>query len=153
MSWLNNRDIINKLKRNGDKRTLQAFYGVYPIDKLPNFLPHFPIFIIVNTHTHNLEGEHWKVVFVDSDRSGEVFDSLAQHMSAILVQWLNRFTRKWKTNPRPYQNPLSATCGAYALYFTLIRLSFPSFEDVTETLTRSPPVNDHRVLMFYRRLK
>ena len=153
MSWLSNRKLIEKVKYNGDLRTLQAFHGVYPIDKLPTFVPHLPILIIVNTHTHNLEGEHWKTIFIDCDKSGEVFDSLALPMSYILIQWMNRFTRKWKTNPRSYQHRLSATCGAFALYFTLNRLYVNSLEDITNTFSRSPAVNERSILAFYNRLK
>lgn len=153
MSWLSNRKLIEKIKYNADFKTMQAFYGVYSIDKLPTFVPHLPILIIVNTHTHNLEGEHWKTIFIDRDKCGEVFDSLALPMSCILIQWMNRFTRKWRTNQRSYQHRLSATCGAYALYFTLTRVDVHSLEDITNTFSTSPVVNERRILAFYNRLK
>ena len=153
MSWLSDQDIVTKIKRNADSKTLKAFFGVYPIDQLPHFIPHLPVIIIVNTHTHNLEGEHWKTVFIDKDKNGELFDSLALPVSRRLVRWLNIFTRKWKTNHLSYQDPLSATCGAYALYYTLLRLDVVNLESVTETFSPYPHVNEHRVLSFYKRLK
>ena len=94
MSWLTDEDIIRKVRRNGDKKCEEAFYGVYPLDRLPKFIPQLPLFIVVNTHTANLEGEHWKTIFIDKNRRGEVFDSLAQPMNAILIRWMNRFTRR-----------------------------------------------------------
>ena len=153
MSWLSEQDIVGKIRRNADSKTLQAFFGVYPIDKLPLFVPHLPIIIIVNTHTHNLKGEHWKTVFIDKDRNGEVFDSLALPVSAHLNRWLNIFTRRWKTNHLSYQDPFSATCGAYALYYTLHRLDVPHLKSVTETFSRYPHVNECKVLSFYNQLK
>ena len=153
MSWLSNRKLIEKVKYNGDWKTLKAFYGVYPIDELPAFIPHLPIIIIINTHTHNLEGEHWKTIFIDRDKCGEVFDSLALPMSYILIQWMNRFTRKWKRNRQSFQHRLSATCGAYALYFTLRRLNVPSLEYFTNSFSDSTVVNERKIRDFYNRLK
>ena len=153
MSWLSDRDIVSKIERNADSKTLKAFFGVYPIDQLPPFVPHLPLIIIVNTHTHNLQGEHWKTVFIDKDRNGELFDSLALPVSSHLTRWLNTFTRRWITNHLSYQDPFSATCGAYALYFTLLRLDCLSLQSVTETFSRYPNVNERGVLSFYNRLK
>ena len=153
MSWLSDRDIATKIRRNADSKTLHAFFGVYPIDRLPQFIPHLPIIIIVNTHTHNLQGEHWKTVFIDKDKNGELFDSLALPASSKLIRWLNTFTRKWKTNHLSYQDPLSATCGAYALYFALLRLDVSNLKSVTGTLSQYPHVNERRVLAFYKQLK
>ena len=58
MSWLDNNDIIDKIQYNADNETWQAFDDVYPIDMLPNAIPHYPLFIVINTHTKNLPGEH-----------------------------------------------------------------------------------------------
>ena len=153
MSWLSDREIATKIRRNADSKTLNAFLGIYPIDRLPQFVPHLPIIIIVNTHTHNLQGEHWKTVFIDENKNGELFDSLALPVSSKLIRWLNTFTRKWKKNHLSYQDPLSATCGAYAVYFTLLRLDVSSLKSVTETLSPYPHVNERRVLTFYKQLK
>ena len=98
MSWLSDNDIVEKVRKNADTKASIAFFNVYPIDKLPDFVPYLPIFIVVNTHTHNLQGEHWKTIFINENRYGEVFDSLAQPMSELLIRWMNRFTRRWKRN-------------------------------------------------------
>ena len=153
MSWLSSSEIVRKVKRNGGMKTRQSFAGVYPIDKLPQFVSQHPIFMIVNTRTHNLEGEHWICVFINEERQGEVFDSLAQAPNTMSTRWLNRFTRRWKRNECSYQNPLSPNCGAYVLYYCLNRLNFPSFHHVLQTLTHDPLINDQLVLGFYKTLE
>ena len=126
MSWLSDKQLYKKVEKNADEKTREAFYGVYPLDELPKFIPHLPLFIIVNTQTHNLSGEHWKTVFIDKNRDGEVFDSLAQPMNAMLMSWMDRFTRRWKRNRKVYQHFESSSCGAFALYYVLNRLNYTS---------------------------
>jgi ribosomal protein S17E len=153
MSWLSNKQISLKVRKNGDEIIRKAFYGVYPIDELPEFIPHLPIFIVVNTQTHNLEGEHWKTIFIDAKRCGEVFDSLAQPMNDLLIRWMNRFTRKWKTNHKVYQHSKSTQCGAFALYFILKRMNYSSLNTFTQTFSPSFPTNESLVRDFYEKLK
>jgi hypothetical protein len=153
MSWLSDYQLTEKIKRNGNDKLKCAFYGVYPIDSLPEFVPHIPLVLIVNTHPHNLQGEHWKAVFINEDRCGEVFDSLAEPLSNLLIQWMNRFTRKWKTNRKRYQLLRSSTCGAFVLYFIFNRFVLPSLDSVTDTFSYSPSINECKVLNFYKRLK
>ena len=153
MSWLSNHDIIEKLRHNADDKTWKAFGGVYSIDTLPQSISIYPVFIIVNTHTHNLPGEHWKAIFIKEDRTGEVFDSLALTLNNFTLNWLNKFTRKWKTNLLPYQHPLSATCGAFVIYFILKRLNHDSLESLNKTLSSNPLRNERMIRSFYANLK
>lgn len=153
MSWLSGETLVKKVRANADIETRDAFYGVYPIDQLPAFIPRRPFLIIINTQTHNLPGEHWKAILIDVDRNGELFDSLALPVSNVLIQWLNRFTIKWKTNKRSFQHVLSATCGAFVLYFILNRLRVKNFDSITAAFTSYPVPNESFVTNFYRSLK
>ena len=154
MSWLSNEDITRKVRRNGSKECKKAFYGVYPSDKLPKFVPRLPLFIVVNTQTSNLEGEHWKTIFIDKKRRGEVFDSLAQPMNPMLIRWMNQFTRTWKKNRKVYQHAKSTTCGAYALYYIMKRLDFSSLDSFTShSFSSSLTDNERFVCKFYKSLK
>ena len=153
MSWLSDEQLIHKIKCNADEKTFRAFNGVYPVDSLPDFVSHLPIMIIINTDTHNLKGQHWKCIFIDKDRCGEVFDSLAQPMNNMLIRWMNRFTRKWKTNRKCYQHSSSSICGAFVLYYALSRLNAPSLESITKVFTHSLHDNECFVRSFYRNLK
>lgn len=153
MSWLTTSELQKRISLNSDKDTAEAFCGIFPIDDLPEFVPHHPFLIIVNTHTHNLNGEHWLCVFIDKDREGELFDSLATPPKLILTRWLNRFTRRWKRNHLMYQNPLSATCGGYVLYYCLNRLNYNSLEKMLQTFTKDTYVNDNYILNFFNALE
>ena len=78
MRWLSGKKLSDKVKRNARPKVKHAFHGVFPIDELPSFLPHVPIFIIVNTQSHNLQGQHWKTIYINAKHEGEIFDSLAE---------------------------------------------------------------------------
>lgn len=150
MSWLSDVDLEKKIKQHADKATRDAFYGVFSMDSLPFAVPHYPFFMIVNTQAHNLPGEHWKTVFIDKNKRGEVFDSLALPLANTLIRWLNRFTRSFTVNRLAYQHPLSASCGAFAVYFVLHRLENKNC--VTDMFKYSLHVNVNRALAFYSML-
>ena len=147
MSWLSGREMTDKIKRYGDTATRDAFHGVYSIDNLPFAVPRHPFFMIVNTQARNLPGEHWKTIFIDKNKRGEVFDSLAVPLNNILIRWLNRFTRSYTVNRIAYQHPLSTTCGGFAVFYVLNRLSDPNC--VTTMFDSIPYENDERVRAYY----
>ena len=153
MSWLSNKTLTEKVKNNATTATLKAFHGVCAIDTLPDFIPKRPFLLIINTHTHNLPGEHWIAIFIDENKHGELFDSLKLPISNILIRWLNAFTVKWKANERSFQHLLTASCGAFTLYFILNRLHVRDFETLTSIFCASPHVNERFVNMFYHALK
>ena len=153
MSWLTDKSLSTKVKKNARAKTLEAFNGIYSIDTLPSFISRRPFLMIVNTHTHNLPGEHWIAIHIDENKNGELFDSLAIPVSNTLIRWLNTFTNKWKTNSRSFQHPTSSTCGAFVLYFILNRLHVKDFETITAVFTSSPFLNERFVTNFYRALK
>ena len=153
MSWLSDKTMIEKIEKNADVRTLKAFQGVCAIDELPSFINSYPFLLIVNTHTHNLPGEHWIVLLIDEGKCGEVFDSLALPISNFIIRWMNRFTRKWKTNGTAFQHPTSGTCGAFSLFYVLKRLSFPNYTTFKTLFTLKPHENECKVLRYFHSLK
>ena len=153
MSWLDNHDIIDKISYNADDETWRAFDDVYPIDKLPNAISQYPIFIVINTHTKNLPGQHWKAVLIKEDKTAEVFDSFALPLNTFTEKWLNKFTRKWKCNQRAYQHPSSALCGAYVLYFILNRLKYRNYKSFLKTFSSDVSANDRMINDFYKSLQ
>ena len=153
MHWLSNKVLARKIRDNATQETLNAFHGIYSIDELPNHIPFRPFLIIVNTHTKNLPGEHWIAIFIDKNRHGEIFDSLALPVCHLLIQWMNMFTLKWNTNKRTLQHPLSSTCGAFTLYFILNRLHVANLDSVTATFDSNLAVNERILEIFYVSLK
>ncbi len=153
MSWLSGSTIIQKIKKNADAKTLDAFKGIHPIDKLPAFISSYPFIIIVNTHTHNLNGEHWIAIFIDKNKNGELFDSLALPVSNHIIRWMNKFTRKWLTNGTAYQYSMSTSCGAFVLFYVLKRLFFKDFLSLKKEFALQPYANERIVLNYFRNLK
>lgn len=123
MSSLSDTEIDAIIRTFGLSTTKEAFIGVFPIDKLPSRIPHYPCFLVVNTQAHNLPGEHWLSIYISKQRKGEVFDSLGQPIGNFLRRWLTSHAiNGWTSNRRIYQNPLSDTCGAFAIFYVLNRL-------------------------------
>lgn len=153
MSWLSGDAIKKKVWHNADEATWRAFDNVYSVDTLPSSVTHYPIFIVLNTHPHNLSGQHWKVIFIHKDRRGELFDSLALPPNIPTQQWLRKHTRQWKRNERAFQHPHSTTCGAFVLYFILNRLRVRRFKSITQKFSRNLHSNEKMICKFYNDLK
>ena len=151
MSWLTANQLKYKIERNASPSTLQAFHGVFSIDQLPFAVPHYPYFMVVNTQSHNLPGEHWIAVFIDKDKRGEVFDSLALPIAQPLIRWLNRFSRTFTTSHLMYQHPLSSKCGAFVLFYILHRLH--DAKCMRNFFTTTPTMNEHYITLYYESLK
>lgn len=151
MSWLTEKQLIHCIKRNADADTLQAFHGVFTIDKLPQAVQHYPCLLIINTQAHNTPGEHWIAAFVGENRRGEVFDSLAMPTPTLLLRWMNTYACSFRRNSLQYQHPLSARCGAYVLFYVLNRLKKP--QCIHENFSASLHNNEQYVSEFYRMLK
>lgn len=152
MSWLTNHMIKRVIKRNADFQTRQAFLNIFPINKLPRQIKNYPIFLVVNTHTDNLSGEHWFTIFISRKGIGEIFDSAAQPVQRNVQRWMNQFCRKWSRNRLSYQAPLSSLCGAYAIYYILNRLHYPSMQSLLAPYQRKP-IDDHFILNYYQHLQ
>lgn len=153
MSWLTSNDLENLIKKHADESTKQAFLGVYAMDNLPDRIPHLPIFVIINTQTSNLPGEHWKAIYISKEKIGEVFDSFALPVSIRLLQWMNIFSRKWIRSSLTVQSPLSALCGTYTLYYVLTRLHFRNLNSLLQVFSRDLRKNDNLMEQFYKKLK
>lgn len=154
MSWLTNTQLEKLVELYADDNTKAAFLGVFPINQLPTEVKDYPVLLIVNTQTHNLDGEHWFSIFISKERRrGEVFDSALQPIDIRVMHWLNRFAHQWRRNHLIYQSPLSPICGAYALYFVLNRLHYPSMKELL--LPRElnyHPINDSFIQEWYEKL-
>jgi hypothetical protein len=92
------------------------FKGVYPLDKLPSSLKQ-PANFIVNTHTHNLPGEHWLAVNYSKDGVVHAFDSFGYYYPRILQKYLHRLRRKCAVHysSDQLQEYYEKTCGDYCI--------------------------------------
>ena len=153
MSWLSGNDLQKLVMKYGDEETRQAFMGIFAIDRLPSQVKQLPALLIINTHTVNLPGEHWKAIYISPEHRGEVFDSLNLPISIHLQRWLNTFTRRCSRSRRLIQNPLSSTCGAFTLFFVLTRLKCKSMEQCLKVFSPDVSQNDILIRNFVKDLK
>ena len=153
MSWLTNADLERALASWSDARVRQAFLGIYPNDRLPRTRLQPPVFVIVNTDVHNLPGQHWKVIFIDDNHQGEVFDSLATPLSNHVIRFMNEHTTQWTTNRCMVQHPMSSQCGAYVLYFITQRLKAGSLREVCFAFSSDLNLNERMIRRFYRQFQ
>lgn len=153
MSWMTNVQLLHLIKKYADEDCRRAFSGIFSIDELPAKVTQVPFLMIVNTHTKNLPGEHWKAVYISNEGFAEVFDSLASPVSTFLASWLNKHTRKWIPSEVTIQNPLAPTCGAFVLYFILLRLQHKNLKSLLKIFSSDLAVNDNKMLEFVQNLK
>lgn len=88
------------------------FIGVFPLDKLPSWIPNGGL--IVNSQTSNLEGEHWIAVYIHPNVI-KVFDPMGLFYPPLLVSKLEKLKRRIEYNRIMYQSPFTETCGHYCI--------------------------------------
>ena len=110
----------HELQKIGKQR-IPSFVGVYPLDKMPRVLSKCGANYIVNTHTHNLPGEHWLAVCY---RKGEgiihAFDPFGLFYPKLFKQSLLRYGLPVRYNRTKYQEIYERTCGHYCLSWLMI---------------------------------
>lgn len=153
MSWLSNHSLERLVHRFASERTRQAFYGAVAIDQLPAIVDERPWIAIVNTQESHLPGAHWLCLFIDSDGSGEVFNSTGRPPPPKVSLWMNKQCRhKWKYNTLTYQTPGTSTCGAFVLYVVLHRLCQRTLTDTLRVFSSNTLSNDVYVTDFFHML-
>ena len=149
VAWLSTFELETFIKNFANRKTKAAFLGVFSIDRLPVNIPHLPLLFIINTNTSNLPGQHWKAIYINKNRVGEIFDSLATSVSLRLEQWMNTNTKKWSLSSLTLQNPLSAFCGGYVLYYIMTRLNYRSLSACIAPFTNDVFHNDRIIETFF----
>ena len=97
------------------KSHVPSFKGVYPLDKIPsNLIP--PANFIVNTHTHNLPGEHWIAVSYLTRGIVFAFDPFGMYYPQRLKKYLvNLDADCIDYNKIQFQGIFEKTCGDYCI--------------------------------------
>lgn len=148
---LTSRDIVKLL------RHCPHFIGVFPRNKLPCYVKHYPASLVINTDTANLPGKHWTAIYITSQRIGEFFDSLAQMAPRHVIKWLNQFTRRWTYTlqpfiSRPLQHKWSIACGAFVIYFICERPNYSSVASFRRSFFYNTILNDSFVIHYHNKL-
>ena len=90
------------------------FIGVFPLDRIPATAKMTSSNFIINTHTHNLPGEHWLAVSI-SNGVGFAFDSFGFYYPESLRSYLRKRCGKVHYNTHQYQEIHEKTCGLYCI--------------------------------------
>ena len=153
MSWLTNHTIERLIQGLATAETRRAFLGVFPLNGLPRYIHQRPAFLVVNTRTNDLPGDHWLCLLLLDDGRGEVFNSTGLPPPTLIARWMNRMARVWTYNEQAYQSPGSATCGAYCVYVILHRLQYPTLSQTLQPFLPDPLVNDRLMTRYFRIIK
>lgn len=147
VNWLQGSELETFITKNADAPTRAIFLGVFAVNTLPiqhlsSSSSNLPALLIVNSDTANLAGQHWRAIYIDTERHGEIFDSLALAVSPILEAWINRQTINWITSDTAIQHPRIPSCGAFALHFVIHRLAMGNLKTYLDTYFPSSSSSD-----------
>ena len=126
---------------NRDLIWRKIFYGVYPANKIPK-LRSLPALIVSNTDTSSRPGEHWIVIYVDENYSGEYFDLMGRFQTKRLKTFseVNCTVLIW--NDKQLQSVISKYCGHYCIFYCLYRCRGVDGHKVDKMYTTDTSLND-----------
>ena len=117
---MNNQEIVALLTR--DLRARRVFRGVFPRDKLPQYVNGASAYIINTDHSRG-PGKHWVCVWFDGQGGAEYFESfgIPPTLEPILRFIKRNITGRFSYNARLFQNLISSACGLYVMYYVLMK--------------------------------
>ena len=125
-----------------DKRTTNAFRGVYARDELPKESKTNSLYIC-NTDPSNEPGEHWIVMYIDENRRADYFDSFGRYPTEkCFEKFLTNNSVFWTHNDRPVQDLFSDACGYHCIFFAVYRCVGFDLNSIVNMYTDDLLVND-----------
>ena len=104
-----------------DRRTNLAFRGVFASDELPESATTSSLYVC-NTDPSTEPGEHWIVVYIDSNIKADYFDSCGMHpLIKNFKNFLYNNSTIWMRNNKPVQYLLLDACGYHRIFYVLHR--------------------------------
>ena len=125
----------------------KLFLGVFPSNKLPRENTR-PCCFIANTKPSAHEGEHWIGIFINKEGYGDYFCSYGQPPLPVFVKYMNQYCEDWNYSTKQLQQPLSMTCGQYALFFLHARTNGLPMKKILDLFTNDHEENDRIVITF-----
>jgi hypothetical protein len=133
---------IDKVLRKVGKDT---FYGVYPCDQLPK-ITRLPALLVVNTDPAHRGGQHWIAMYINVDRTGELFDSLAETPpKKEFLEYMNNNCDRWTSSVKQLQSAVSSFCGNYVVVYSILRLRGLSLRNIEKQFSSDTGLNDYIV--------
>ena len=131
------------------RRNCPIYRGVFAADELPEItFDRRPIVIVANTDPKNLPGTHWVCLYFDANDVGEYFDSFGSRPSRDFESYMNCYCEYWTRNERQLQSIISKYCGAYCVWFCIMKSRGFAMHEIVNNLTNDTALNDHLVHKF-----
>ncbi len=130
------------------------FQGVFPSDRLPARLQHYPAALVMNVDPHGRRGSHWCSIFIAQDRVGTFFDSYGHapgYYTPLFQEFLERTCTTWTYSTSRLQSLDSDVCGQYCLYFLLLRSRNIPTQTIVRRFSSNTRKNDRYVYHFIRK--
>ena len=131
--------------------TRGTFQGVFPSDRLPSHIGHYPAAFVANVDPHDRPGSHWCAFYFDQNEHGEFFDSYGRKPGDVcshFKQFLVNNSRFWTYNSQKLQSVTSNVCGHYCLYFLFNRCRHISLKTIVNRFSKNAIENDRLVYHF-----
>ena len=137
---------MNTSQLNASLKSINFFAGTFPCDSLPKDLSprRKPCALIVNTDPNGAKGEHWTVLILEADGSGEYFDSFGlPPMVPQVYKYLNlQCPSGFAYSCQTLQHPEAVTCGLYCVSFIKHRAEGGSLLQFLQKFTRNLDTNE-----------
>ncbi len=133
-----------------DRSTRPYFQGVFPSDRLPIKVAHYPSAIVANVDPYGKPGTHWCAFYITQDH-GYFMDSYGmrpQDYTEAFKDFLDRNCKQWTYNTNCLQSLNSTVCGQYCLYFLLLRCRHFSSEQILSRFSKNTQRNDRFVYRY-----
>ena len=141
---MNTNQIDRVLRKN-----CSIYRGVFAADELPEItFDSRPIVIVANTDPKHMPGTHWVCIYFDASNNGEYFDSFGLRPSRNFESYINCYCSSWWYNERQLQSVISKYCGAYCVWFCIMKSRGFAMSALTYRLTNDTTLNDHLVHKF-----
>ena len=110
-----------------DPTTRSKFLGVFAVEEVTQVeVLRFPAFLIANTGSRKLGGQHWVCLFFEGTYC-EYFDSLGKEVLTTFLPIIKRYSDKYMCLTEPVQKSDTNTCGLFCLDFAYSRCSGVTF--------------------------
>ena len=130
-----------------DRYTKLYFHGMGNIDEYPLVPPERPCFFVFNTDVSDGPGEHWVVMYLQSNKMGEFFDSFGRSPVECNLDSFFKFHTEYKItyNNKLIQHIASSACGFHCLFFALMRCRGHSLSNIVQMYSSDTVWNDKTV--------
>ena len=139
---------ISKIMKN---ELRPVFRGVFPIDKLHKIGRKLPSAIIINTDKSTGRGKHWCGIYIQKDGKAIYFDSFGRKPEQYeVLEFLNNRCKSWYYNQIMLQNPLTAVCGGYCIWFLTYYHKRKDIGGFFKQFSTNLLKNDYKVVNFIK---